>query len=93
MKSHEPYLLQDQAVKLSADPRNSAFFRGFLVILEISANLVRYLKGCMGWSNSGTTWPTEMGHLSKFTEFHKEMHESLFCVMFSCEIVKNLGKV
>ena len=37
-----------QAVKLSADPRNSAFFHGFLVIPEISVNLVRNLNCCMG---------------------------------------------
>ncbi len=40
----KPFL---QAVKLSADPRNSAFFRGFVDISEISANLLRNLKGCV----------------------------------------------
>ena len=74
---------EGQEVKLSADPRNSAFFHGFLVIPEISVNLVRNLKGCIGGSISGTTWSTEMVHLSKFAEFHKEMHETLFCILFS----------
>ncbi len=86
-----------QAVKLSADPRNSAFFRGFLVIPEISVNLVRNLKACMEGvlprGNAGTTRPTETVHLSKCAGFHKEMHESLFRIVFSCEISTNLGKM
>ncbi len=39
-----PMYIYIQAVKLSVDP----FFRGFLVITEISVNLVRNLKSCMG---------------------------------------------
>ena len=83
-----------QAVKLSADPRNSAFFRGFLVITEISVNLVRNLKSCMGvGSISGTTGPTEMVHLSKVAEFCREVCEVLFCTLFSSEITTNLGEM
>ncbi len=35
-------------MKFSADPRNSADFDGFLVIPEISVNLERNLRDCMG---------------------------------------------
>ncbi len=66
-------------MKLSADPRNSAHFRDFVVIPEIHVNLGRTVKGYVGGRGvtSTTTWPTEMVHLSKFAEFHKEMYGNL----------------
>ncbi len=53
---------QEQSVKSSADPRNSAFFHGFLVTFEISLNLLRSLScnmGIMGGGISRSAQPTE----------------------------------
>ncbi len=81
---------QIQAMKLSA---NSADFRDFLVISEISINLERTLKGYMGGGGtSTTTWPTEMVDLSKFAEFQEEMCGSLFKTVSLCKW-QILGKV
>ncbi len=95
----KPYVYQDflppawesqgiffkQGVKLSADPRNSAHFCNFLVIPEINVNLRRTVKGYVG----PTTWPTEMVHLSKFAEFHKEMHGNLLETVSLWQIMAN----
>ena len=73
-----------QAVKSSADPRNSALFRGFLVMFEISVNLVRNLSCYMGGGGgvtTGSTWPIETVHLSKSAEFHEESNGILFRIM------------
>ena len=47
--------------------RGSADFDGFSAIPEISVNLGRQLRDCIGAGISETTWPTRMVHLSRFT--------------------------
>ena len=52
------------------------------MVIKISANPVRNQDGGGGGVISGTTWPIEMVHLSKFAEFHKEMNENTLCIVF-----------
>ena len=39
---------------------------------------------------SGTTWPIEMVHLSKFAEFHQEMSGNIFTIASSLQISKRI---
>ncbi len=71
-----------QGMKFSANLQNSINFRVSLVIPEISITLVRNLKDCIGGGGSQELLaPSEMVHLLKFTEFDKEMYQSLFNIV------------
>ncbi len=61
-------------LNFSAETRNSAVFRDFWVIPEISANQVKKFMRGGGRGISETTCPTEMVYLSNFAKFYKEFY-------------------
>ncbi len=70
-----------QGGNFSAHGRNSAPRGPIFVIFQISVNLKRNLKGCWGGGNSGTTWPTEMVHLSQCAGFHEGSYGNVFKIV------------